>query len=143
MIIPFKLFEKNLNIKGFKVDIEKETINNKNFRKVLYTGKKLQLVIMSLKKGEEIGEEIHDNDQFFRFEKGKGKVIINDTTYKIKDDDIVIIPAGSKHNIINMGDDDLKLYTIYSPPHHKDKIIKKTKDEAEKKDNDFDGKTTE
>lgn len=143
-IILFSNFEKNSSIKGFKSNIENDTINNNNFRKILYTGKNLQLVLMSLKSGEEIGEETHnDNDQFFRFEKGEGKVIINDTEYEVKDGDAIIIPAGSKHNIINTNKEELKMYTIYSPPHHKDKIVRKTKKEAEENQIDFDGKTTE
>ena len=100
---------------------------------------------MSLKGGEEIGEETHkDNDQFFRFESGDGKCIINDTEYLVKDGDSVIIPAGAKHNIINTSKKkELKMYTIYSPPHHKDGIIKKTKKDAENSKEEFDGKTTE
>lgn len=144
-IISFSQFEGKSSKKGFKSDIENDTINNDNFRKVLYTGKNMQLVLMSLIAGEEIGEEIHkDNDQFFRFEKGKGKVIINNTEYTVKDGDAVIIPAGSKHNIINTSNtEELKMYTIYAPPHHKDKIIRKTKKIAEDMPENFDGKTTE
>jgi mannose-6-phosphate isomerase-like protein (cupin superfamily) len=129
---------------GFKSDIEKDTIENNNFRKVLYTGKNLQLVLMSLKPDEEIGEEIHnDNDQFFRFENGKGKVIIDGNRYKVKNGDAVIVPAGAKHNVINTGKDELKLYTIYAPPHHKDGILRATKQDAESNKEEFDGKTTE
>jgi mannose-6-phosphate isomerase-like protein (cupin superfamily) len=119
-------------------------LDNKNFRKVLYSGKHLQLVLMSLKEGEEIGEEVHLNtDQFFRSEAGEGKCIINDIEYKLKDGDSIIIPAGSKHNIINVGKDELKMYTIYTPPHHKDGIVRKTKKDAEDNPEEFDGKTTE
>lgn len=144
IITPFSLFEKNNTIKGFKSNIEKDTLTNTNFRKVLYTGKNIQLVLMTLNGGEDIGEETHDNDQFFRFEGGKGKVIINDTEYSVKDGDAVIIPAGSKHNIINTEEkEDLKMYTLYSPPHHKDGTLRKTKKDAEEKSEDFDGKTTE
>lgn len=144
-IIPFSLFEKSSEIKGFKTNIEEDTVSNENFRKVLYTAKNMQLVLMTLKPGEEIGEEIHkENDQFFRFESGTGKVIVNNTTYKVKDGDCVIIPMNSKHNIINNSEDeDLKMYTIYAAPHHKDKIIRKTKKDAEKGSPEFDGKTTE
>ena len=143
-IISFSQFESKTSIKGFKSNIEDDTINNSNFRKVLYTGENLQLVLMSLKGEEEIGEEVHkDNDQFFRFESGNGKVIINDTEYKVSDGDAVIIPAGSKHNIINTGKNELKMYTIYTPPHHKDKIVKKTKLEAENSKEEFDGKLSE
>lgn len=132
-------------MKGFKSNIEKDTLKNKNFRKVLYSGQHLQLVLMSLKPKEEIGAEVHaENDQFLRFEGGKGRVIIDKTTYNVKDGDAVIVPAGAKHNVINVSaSEDLKLYTIYAPPHHKDQIIRKTKEEAEANDQEFDGKTTE
>ena len=132
-------------MKGFKSNIEKDTLKNKNFRKVLYTGQHLQLVLMSLKPKEEIGAEVHaENDQFLRFEGGKGRVIIDKTTYSVKDGDAVIVPAGAKHNVINMSaTEDLKLYTIYAPAHHKDQIVRKTKESAEANDEEFDGKTTE
>ena len=132
-------------MKGFKSNIEKDTLKNKNFRKVLYTGQHLQLVLMSLKPKEEIGAEVHaENDQFLRFEGGKGRVIIDKTTYSVKDGDAVIVPAGAKHNVINMSaSEDLKLYTIYAPAHHKDQIVRKTKESAEANDEEFDGKTTE
>jgi len=131
--------------KGFKENIEKATVENSNFRKVLYTAKHCQLVLMTLKPGEEIGMEVHpDNDQFFRFEKGNGRVIINDTEYKVGNGDAVIVPSGSKHNVINISKiKDLKLYTIYSPAHHKDGIIRATKQEAEANGPEFDGLTTE
>jgi len=129
--------------KGYKNNIEKLTTENKNFRKVLYTGKHCQLVLMSLLPNEEIGMEVHeDNDQFFRFEKGNGKVIIDETEYEITDGDAVIVPSGARHNIV-AGNDGLKLYTIYSPAHHKDGIIRVTKKEAEENGADFDGITTE
>ena len=130
---------------GFKVDIEEETLNNTNFRKVLYTSKHSQLVLMSLRPREDIGYEIHvDNDQFFRFEKGFGKCIIDGNEYEVKDGVAIVIPKGSKHNVMNTSDsEDLKMYTIYSPPHHKDGIIRKTKEEAEQNDEEFDGVTTE
>lgn len=133
------------NMKGFKTGIEKETSYNYNFRKVLYTGKHMQLVLMSLKPGEEIGAEIHkDNDQFFRFESGSGKCLIDGNEYKVKDGDVIVIPAGAKHNIINVDSKtELKMYTIYAPPHHKDGIVRTTKEEAEKDGPEFDGKTTE
>jgi len=132
-------------MKGFCKNIEKETIANKSFRKVLYTGKHSQLVLMSLKPGEEIGMEVHeDNDQFFRFEKGNGKVIIDGNEYSVNDGFAVVVPAGAQHNVINTSSDkDLKLYTIYSPAHHKDGIERKTKKEAESQEAEFDGKTTE
>jgi mannose-6-phosphate isomerase-like protein (cupin superfamily) len=130
-------------LKGFVTDIEKDTINNNYFRKVLYTGKKSQLVLMSLKRDEDIGEETHDVDQFFRVDAGSGKVIINNKEHAIKDGVAFIVPAGVQHNVINTGKEDLKLYSIYSPPHHQDQIIHKTKEEALKDDEHFDGKTTE
>jgi mannose-6-phosphate isomerase-like protein (cupin superfamily) len=132
-------------MKGFKSNIEKETLKNKNFRKVLYSASHCQLVLMSLKPKEEIGLETHkENDQFFRFEAGRGRVEIDGNKYTVKDGDAVIIPAGAKHNVINTSStEDLKMYTIYSPPHHKDQIVRKTKEEAEANDQEFDGKTTE
>ena len=132
-------------MKGFKSNIEKDTLDNNNFRKVLYTGKHLQLVLMSLKPGEDIGEETHpNNDQFFRFEGGSGKCIIDETEYAVTDGDVVVIPAGAKHNIINTdAKTDLKMYTLYGPPNHKDQVIRATKEDAEKMKEEFDGKTTE
>jgi mannose-6-phosphate isomerase-like protein (cupin superfamily) len=132
-------------MKGFNANIEKETLENKNFRKVLYTSKHSQLVLMSLSPNEEIGMEVHkDNDQFFRFEKGAGKVIIDGNEYKAGDGSAIVVPAGAEHNVVNMsGSEDLKLYTIYSPAHHKDGIIRETKKEAEANEAEFDNKTTE
>jgi mannose-6-phosphate isomerase-like protein (cupin superfamily) len=132
------------SLKGFISDIEKDTVENKNFRKVLYTGKNSQLVLMSLKPGEEIGEEIHpDTDQFFRVDSGSGEVVINGMETPIKDGFAIVIPQGAKHNVINTGKDDLKLYSIYSPPHHERNTIHKTKEEADSSKEHFDGKTTE
>jgi mannose-6-phosphate isomerase-like protein (cupin superfamily) len=130
---------------GFTTDIEKDTLENTNFRKVLYTAKHVQLVVMSLKPNEDIGLEVHkENDQFFRFEKGQGKCIIDGNEYVVGDGDAIIVPAGAQHNIINTSStDDLKLYSLYSPPHHKDGIVRATKTEAEEKEEEFDGKTTE
>ena len=129
--------------KGFKQNIETLTKENSNFRKVLYTGEHSQLVLMSLLPNEEIGAEIHsENDQFFRFEDGSGKVIINDTEYEVADGDAVVVSSGAKHNVI-AGSDGLKLYTIYSPAHHKDGIVRATKSEAESNEAEFDGITTE
>lgn len=129
--------------KGYKDNIESLTTENNNFRKVLYTGEHCQLVLMSLLANEEIGLEVHtDNDQFFRFEKGTGKVVINETEYTVSDGDAVIVPSGALHNVI-AGADGLKLYTIYSPAHHKDGIIRVTKQEAKSNGADFDGVTTE
>lgn len=132
-------------MKGFKSNIEKDTVENENFRKVIYTGHHLQLVLMSLKANEEIGEEIHkDTDQFFRIEAGSGKCIIDGNEYPIKDGDVGIVPAGATHNVINTDNKTiLKLYTIYTPPHHKDGIVRLTKEEAEKNEAAFDGNTTE
>ncbi len=132
-------------MKGFTTDIESATKANINFRKVLYTAKYSQLVLMNLRPNEEIGMEVHpDNDQFFRFEMGQGKCIIDGNEYLIKDGDVVIVPAGAQHNIINVsGTQELKLYTLYSPAHHKDGIVRATKTEAEKDGPEFDGVTTE
>jgi len=126
-LVKESLYENESLKRELKSNIEKETIQNNNFRKVLYTGKNLQLVLMSLKPGEDIGEEIHKNDQFFRVEEGNGKVIINNVEYKIKDGSGIIVPAGVNHNIINTGESALKLYTIYGSPHHKDGVILNTK----------------
>lgn len=131
-------------MKGFVADIEELTEDNKDYRRVLYTGKHLQLVLMSLEPGEEIGEEIHtENDQFFRVEKGKGEVWIDGQASKIKSDDAIIVPAGAKHNVVNTGHKPLKLYTLYSPPHHRDGVKAATKAEAEASHEHFDGTTTE
>ncbi len=132
-------------MKGYITNIEKETLENKNFRKVLYTSKHSQLVLMSLKPNEEIGMEVHsENDQFFRFEKGQGKCIIDGNEYELKDGTAVVVPAGAQHNVINISDtEELKLYTIYSPAHHKDGIVRETKEEAEANEAEFDGATTE
>ena len=131
-------------MKGFVEDIEELTEDNKDFRRVLYTGKHLQLVLMALQPGEEIGEEVHeDHDQFFRVEKGKGEVWIDGERTKIKSDDAIIVPAGAKHNVINTGDKSLKLYTLYGPPDHKDGVVHKTKADAEASEEHFDGVLTE
>lgn len=130
--------------KGYKDNIEKLTLENANFRKVLYTGEKSQLVLMSLKPGEEIGMEVHpDNDQFFRFEAGNAKVLINGNEYEVEDGDAVVVPSGAEHNVVNVGSGDLKLYTIYSPAHHKDAIVRVTREEAMANEAEFDGETTE
>lgn len=131
--------------KGYKVNIETETTANTNFRRVLYTGHNTQLVLMSIAPGSEIGSEVHpDNDQFFRFEAGHGRVTIDETVYEVGDGDVVIVPSGSQHNVENVSDSEpLQLYTLYSPPHHKDGIVRATKEEAEANEADFDGVTTE
>lgn len=146
--------------KGFHIALEQETVSNSDFRRVLYTNEQLQLVLMSLKPGEEIGLETHpDNDQFFRFDAGQGKVIINGNEYDVKDGDAIIVPKGAEHNVINTskvseeedgnkgenGGSDLKFYTIYAPAHHKDGIVRATRAEAvdPANDEDFDGVTSE
>ncbi|MBU2052169.1 cupin domain-containing protein [Patescibacteria group bacterium] len=132
-------------MKGFNANIEKLTLGNSNFRKVLYTGKHSQLVLMCLKPKQDIGMEVHpDNDQFFRFESGQGKCLIDGNEYVVGDGEAIVVPAGAKHNIINTSDtQDLKLYTIYSPAHHQDGIVRATKEEAEAHEAEFDGKITE
>jgi mannose-6-phosphate isomerase-like protein (cupin superfamily) len=131
-------------MKGYFSHLEDEVKKNSNFRKVLYTGHHSQLVLMSLLPGEEIGMEVHpDNDQFFRFDQGEGKVIVDDNEYEVKDGDAVLVPAGAAHNVINTGSEPLRFYTIYSPPHHKDGVVRKTKKEAEEQMAEFDGETTE
>jgi mannose-6-phosphate isomerase-like protein (cupin superfamily) len=134
-----------LVMKGYSAQIEKETKKNSDFRRVLYTGKYSQLVLMSLKPMEEIGMETHPNiDQFFRFEEGEGKVIIDGVEHKVKDGDAVIVPAGAKHNVVNTSKkSELKLYTIYSPPEHQDKVVRHTKADAEASPEEYDGKPTE
>jgi mannose-6-phosphate isomerase-like protein (cupin superfamily) len=133
------------NLKGYVVVIEKETKKNTDFRRVLYTGKHSQLVLMSIGPGEEIGEETHEDvDQFFRFEEGEGKVTIDGTEHRVKDGNAVIVPAGAKHNVINTSKlVNLKLYTIYSPPEHQDGVVRHTKKEAMASEEHFDGRTTE
>lgn len=132
-------------MKGFTTNIETDTLENANFRKVLYTAKHMQLVLMSLLPEQEIGMETHmENDQFFRFETGTGKCIIDGNEYEVKDGSAVIVPAGAKHNIVNTSTTEpLRFYTIYSPAHHKDGIVRQTKEEAEANDEEFDGTTSE
>jgi mannose-6-phosphate isomerase-like protein (cupin superfamily) len=131
-------------MKGFVDDIEKLTEENTDFRRVLYTGKNMQLVLMSLKPGEEIGEEVHDDrDQFFRVEKGKGEVLIDGKRHSVEADDAIIVPAGASHNVVNNGSEPLRLYTLYAPPEHKDGTVHVTKAEADAHEEHFDGKTTE
>ena len=132
-------------MKGYIGNIEKDTKENKNFRKVLYTAKHSQLVLMALLPGEEIGEEIHENvDQFFRFEEGEGKVIIDGVEHAVSDGFAIIVPAGARHNVINTSNDKkIKLYTIYSQPEHRDGVLHKTKSDALADNEHFDGKTTE
>jgi mannose-6-phosphate isomerase-like protein (cupin superfamily) len=131
--------------KGFVADIETATTKNTDYRRVLYTGKFSQLVLMNLKPGEEIGEEVHEDvDQFFRFEEGEGAVVIDGARQTVRDGSGVVVPSGARHNVVNTSKDtELKLYTIYSPPEHQDGIVRKTKQEADEQEEHFDGKTTE
>lgn len=128
---------------GYVTNIEKLSKENDNFRKVLYTDKNSQLVLMSLKPGEDIGEEIHDVDQFLRVETGKGKAILNGISHDLNNGSVIIVPAGVKHNLINSEAGEMKLYTLYMPPHHKDGVVHRTKAEAEADNEHFDGQTTE
>lgn len=130
-------------MKGYVANIEKLSLENENFRKVLYTAKYSQLVLMALKPGEEIGEETHSLDQFFRVEAGEGEAVLDGVEHSITDGSAIVVPAGAKHNIINTGTVPMKLYTVYSPPNHRDGIVHKTKTDAEKDEEEFDGRTTE
>jgi mannose-6-phosphate isomerase-like protein (cupin superfamily) len=132
--------------KGYCADLEEATIANNDFRQVVYTGEHLQLVLMSLAPGEEIGEETHeDRDQFFRFEEGEGVVVIDGNENQVQEDFAVIVPAGACHNVINRGEEPLQFYTLYGPPEHKDRTVHKSKEQAEADEerDHFDGKTTE
>jgi len=132
--------------RGYHADIDEATIANNDFRRVVYTGKHLQLVLMSLAPGEEIGEETHeDRDQFFRFEEGEGVVVIDGKDNPVKDDFAVIVPAGACHNVKNTGEEPLQFYTLYGPPEHKDGTVHATKEQADAEDegDHWDGKTTE
>lgn len=128
-------------MKGYITNIEKATLENTDYRRVLYTAKNSQLVLMCIQPGDEIGLETHHLDQFIRIEQGLAKVILDGVEQEVREDFAVVVPAGTKHNFINKGDNELKLYTIYSPPEHKDGIIEKTK--ADEIEEHFDGKTTE
>lgn len=131
-------------MKGYIDNIEKVTLENENFRKVLYTAKSCQLVVMKLDPGEDIGEEVHTLDQFLRIESGSGKAVLDDVETEIMDGSAIIVPAGAKHNIINTSSDKaMKLYTLYAPPEHMDGVIRATKAEAMANEEHFDGKTTE
>jgi len=133
-------------MKGYCDDIEQATTANADFRRVLYTGKHLQLVVMTLQPGDEIGSEVHqDRDQFFRFEEGEGVVLIDGTENPVVDGTGVIVPAGAQHNVVNRGSKPLKLYTLYGPPEHKDGIVQATKADADARhaDEEWDGETTE
>lgn len=130
---------------GVAANLEKEARKNADFRRVLYTGKYGQLVLMSIRPGDEIGQETHDDrDLFFRFEEGEGKVVIDGRAHPVRDGDGVIVPAGAMHNLINTSKTaDLRLYMIYSPPEHPDGTVRRTKAEAYVKEEHFDGRTTE
>ena len=131
-------------MKGFVGDIETLTVENSDFRRVLYTGHNLQLVLMAIQPGEEIGEEVHDDrDQFFRVEKGAGEIWIDGNRSKVEGDDAIIVPAGARHNLVNTGDEPLLLYTLYAPPEHRDRTRHVTKADADAAEEHFDGKTTE
>lgn len=128
-------------MKGYIVPIEQETLNNTDYRRVLYTSKFSQLVLMSIEPGDEIGEETHHLDQFIRIENGTAQAILDGEVHELQSDFAVVVPAGVKHNIVNTGDTALKLYTVYSPPEHKDGLVEKTK--ADEIEEHFDGQTTE
>lgn len=130
-------------MRGFVQDIESLAVKNEEFRRVLYTAKNCQLVVMALKPREEIGMEVHHLDQFFRVEEGTGEAILNAVRTEIRAGFAVLVPAGTNHNIINTGSVPLKLYTIYAPPNHRDGVIHHTRAEAEAEDEHFDSKTTE
>lgn len=132
--------------RGYCENIEKATVDNDDFRRVLYTGEHLQLVLMTLQPGEEIGSEVHpDRDQFFRIEEGEGAVDIDGTENRIEDDFAVIVPAGARHNVRNTGSKPLRLYTLYGPPEHKDQVVQSTKEEADERhhEEEWQGETTE
>jgi mannose-6-phosphate isomerase-like protein (cupin superfamily) len=135
----------NEHLQGYHTNIEKGTLKNTDFRKVLYTGRNMQLVLMSLRPGEEIGEEVHPSaDQFFRFESGKGECIVNKHHCNVYEGDVIVVPAGARHNVINTSTLKLlKMYTIYSPPQHKDKVIRATKNDAEINKETYNGVPTE
>ena len=132
-------------MRGYHTSLEKETLRNSDFRRVLYTGKHSQLVLMSLRPLEEIGEETHGTvDQFFRFESGTGVVVIDGKRHLVRDGSGVVVPSGARHNVINTSKIvPLKLYTVYSPPEHQDKVVRRTKAAAEAKPEEYDGKPTE
>lgn len=128
---------------GYITNIEKQALENTHFRKVLYTAKNGQLVLMSLLPNEDIGEEVHDVDQFLRIEQGSGTAILNGKRHDIQEGSIVLVPAGTKHNLLNGASGPMKLYSLYMPPHHRDGVVHATKAEAEKDTEHFNGKTTE
>ena len=135
--------ERGLFMKGFVQDIEMLAVKNENFRRVLYTAKHCQLVLMTLNPKEEIGSEVHKLDQFFRVEEGSGEAILDGVRTAIRAGFAIVVPAGATHNIVNTGNAPLKLYTVYSPPNHRDGVIHRTRKDAEADHEHFDGKTTE
>jgi mannose-6-phosphate isomerase-like protein (cupin superfamily) len=137
-----KLKEKGVTMKGYVQDIESLAVKNNDFRRVLYTAKNCQLVLMALKPKEEIGAEVHKLDQFFRVEEGSGEVVLDGVRTAIRAGFAVVVPAGTNHNIINTGSVSLKLYTIYAPPNHRDGVVHPTRADAEADNEHFDGKTT-
>lgn len=131
-------------MKGYVINIEKETAENTVFRRVLYTAKNSQLVVMSLRPGEDIGAEVHHLDQFIRCEKGEGKAILDGVEHEIRDGYAVVVPAGAHHNIVNTStSDSMQLYTVYSPPNHRDGVVHETKADAERDEEEFDGRVSE
>lgn len=131
-------------MKGYVANIEEAALANENFRQILYTAKNCQLVVMSLQPGEDIGEEVHQLDQFLRVEAGVGKVVLDGVEHEISDGFAILVPAGTRHNLINTSvEKPMKLYTLYAPPHHRDGVVHQTKAEAEADTEHFDGKTTE
>ncbi|TSC86526.1 MAG: mannose-6-phosphate isomerase [Parcubacteria group bacterium Gr01-1014_8] len=131
-------------MKGYVANIEKAALENESFRKVLYTAKNCQLVVMSLRPGEDIGEEVHQLDQFLRIESGEGKTILDGVEYDIADGSAAVVPAGTKHNILNTSTNKkMKIYSIYAPPNHRRDVVHETKQQAEEDDEHFDGITTE
>jgi mannose-6-phosphate isomerase-like protein (cupin superfamily) len=130
-------------MKGLVRDIEALAVKNEDFRQVLYTAKSCQLVVMALKPGEEIGAEVHELDQFFRVEEGTGEAVLDGVRTAIQAGFAVLVPAGTKHNIVNTSEAPLKLYTLYAPPNHRDGVVHHTRADAEADSEHFDGKTTE
>ncbi len=130
-------------MQGYIANIEKLALENANFRKVLYTDKNSQLVLMSLLPNEDIGQEVHDVDQFLRVEQGSGVAILDGVSHDLTDGSVVVVPAGVTHNLTNTGAGEMKLYTLYMPPHHKDGVVHQTKAQAQADEEHFDGKTTE
>ena len=131
-------------MRGFVENIEEQTVENRDFRRVVYTGEHAQLVLMTLQPGEEIGEEVHEGiDQFFRVEKGTGEVVIDSRRTPIEDGTAIVVPSGARHNVMNTGRAPLQLYTLYSPPHHEDGTVHRTKADADASQEHFTGRTTE